>query len=60
MIEIAWKWILLVIYFMEDSNLTQYVPIAIMFVVAVGFIGTTMVATHLLGPKRKTKARASG
>lgn len=42
---------------MEDSNLSQYVPIAIMFVVAAGFIGTTMVATHLLGPKRKTKIK---
>ena len=42
---------------MEESNLTQYVPIAIMFVVAAGFIGTTMVATHLLGPKRKTKIK---
>ena len=43
--------------FMEESNLSQYIPIAIMFVVAAGFIGTTMVATHLLGPKRKTKIK---
>ncbi|MBL0744894.1 NADH-quinone oxidoreductase subunit A [Chryseolinea lacunae] len=42
---------------MEDSGLIQYAPIAIMFVVALGFVGTTMVATHLLGPKRKTKIK---
>jgi len=42
---------------MEDSTLTQYIPIALMFIVAVGFIGTTMLATHLLGPKRNTKIK---
>jgi NADH-quinone oxidoreductase subunit A len=29
----------------------------IQFVVALGFIVTTMVATHLLGPKRKSKVK---
>lgn len=28
-----------------------------MFVVAAGFVITTMVATHVLGPKRKTKTK---
>lgn len=28
-----------------------------MFVVAVGFVATTMLATHLLGPKRKTQIK---
>lgn len=42
---------------MEESGLIQYAPIAIMFVVALGFVGTTMVATHMLGPKRKTKVK---
>ncbi|HEY5750253.1 MAG TPA: NADH-quinone oxidoreductase subunit A [Chryseolinea sp.] len=42
---------------MEDKGLIQYAPIALMFVVAAGFVGTTMVATHLLGPKRKTKIK---
>jgi len=42
---------------MEDTGLIQYAPIALMFVVALGFVGTTMVATHLLGPKRKTKIK---
>ena len=43
--------------FMEESTIAQYVPIALMFVVAVGFIATTMLATHLLGPKRNTKTK---
>jgi NADH-quinone oxidoreductase subunit A len=42
---------------MEDKGLIQYAPIALMFVVAAGFVGTTMLATHLLGPKRKTKIK---
>lgn len=37
-----------------DHHLIDYVPIAIMFVVALGFVATTMAATHLLGPKRKS------
>lgn len=28
-----------------------------MFLLAVGFVGLTMVVTHLLGPKRKTKVK---
>ena len=35
----------------------DYLPIVIMFLVALGFVVTTMVATHLLGPKRKTKIK---
>ena len=42
---------------MENSNLIQYVPIALMFLFAAGFVGVTMVATHLLGPKRKTQIK---
>ncbi len=34
-----------------------YGPIFILFAVVVGFVGTTMLATHLLGPKRHTKAK---
>lgn len=37
-----------------ETNLTDYLPIAIMFVVALGFVVTTMFVTHALGPKRKT------
>lgn len=36
---------------------TDYIPIVLMFLVAMGFVVTTMVATHLLGPKRKTKIK---
>ncbi len=36
---------------------TDYLPIVLMFLVAVGFVVTTMVATHLLGPRRKTKIK---
>lgn len=42
---------------MEDSNLTQYIPIALMFLLAIGFIGITMLATHWLGPKRNTATK---
>lgn len=36
------------------SNSADYVAILIQFAVALGFVGTTMVVTHLVGPKRKT------
>ncbi len=36
------------------STPIDYLPVAMMFVVAVGFVLTTIVATHLLGPKRKS------
>jgi NADH-quinone oxidoreductase subunit A len=42
---------------MEESALAQYIPIALMFIVAAGFIITTMLATHLLGPKRNTQVK---
>ena len=42
---------------MEEANLMEYAPIALMFVVAAGFVATTMLATHLLGPKRKTSIK---
>jgi len=32
----------------------DYIPMAIMFVVAIGFVLTTIFVTHLLGPKRKS------
>lgn len=37
------------------SNPVDYFPILLQFFVAAGFVVTTMVATHYLGPKRKTK-----
>ncbi len=42
---------------MEDSTLAQYIPIALMFIVAVGFIVFIMLATHLVGPKRNTQVK---
>ena len=41
----------------EVSPLAQYIPIGLMFIMAVGFVATTMLATHLLGPKRNTKTK---
>ncbi|MBA3683221.1 MAG: NADH-quinone oxidoreductase subunit A [Bacteroidetes bacterium] len=40
-----------------SSTPVAYLPIVLMFLVAIGFVITTMVATHLLGPKRKTKIK---
>ncbi|HEY3402373.1 MAG TPA: NADH-quinone oxidoreductase subunit A [Ohtaekwangia sp.] len=42
---------------MESPAYVEYLPIAIMFVVALGFVATTMIVTHALGPKRKTKTK---
>ncbi len=39
------------------STPIDFLPIALMFVVALGFVVTTMVVTHLLGPKRKSKIK---
>ena len=36
------------------SNSVDYIAILIQFCVAAGFVGTTMIVTHLVGPKRKT------
>lgn len=35
----------------------DYLPIVLMLMVAVGFVVTTMLITHYLGPKRKTKIK---
>jgi NADH-quinone oxidoreductase subunit A len=32
----------------------SYFPIVLQLIAALGFVGTTMLGTHLLGPKRKT------
>jgi NADH-quinone oxidoreductase subunit A len=37
----------------------DYIAIFIQFLVGLGFVGTTMVATHYLGPKRKTADKLS-
>jgi NADH-quinone oxidoreductase subunit A len=35
----------------------DYLPIVLMFLVALGFVITTMISSHWLGPKRKTKIK---
>jgi NADH-quinone oxidoreductase subunit A len=42
---------------MAQSTAVDYVPIVLMFLVAAGFVVTTMVVTHLLGPRRKSKIK---
>lgn len=39
------------------SNSIDYAAIVVQFLVAAGFVGTTMVVTHLVGPRRSTKAK---
>ena len=39
------------------SSPLDYLPIILMFIVALGFVVTTMVASHWLGPKRRTKIK---
>ncbi len=41
----------------QVSSPIDYLPIVLMFLVAAGFVVTTMVASHLLGPKRNTKIK---
>ena len=40
-----------------SSPTAEYLPILIQFIVALGFVATTMLATHMLGPKRKSKIK---
>jgi NADH-quinone oxidoreductase subunit A len=39
------------------SSPLDYLPIVLMFIVALGFVITTMLASHWLGPKHKTKIK---
>jgi NADH-quinone oxidoreductase subunit A len=40
-----------------ESTAIDYLPIVMMFIVAGGFVAGTMVVTHLLGPKKKSKVK---
>ncbi|GIV26450.1 MAG: NADH-quinone oxidoreductase subunit A [Bacteroidia bacterium] len=42
---------------MEKSTLVHYLPIFIMFLIAVAFVVVTMIASHLLGPKKYSKVK---
>ncbi len=39
------------------NDMNPYLPILMVLFVAVGFVVTTLVGTHLLGPKRKTTVK---
>jgi len=41
-----------------NSNLSSYLPVLFMFIAALGFVVTTMLATHLLGPKKKSPIKS--
>ncbi len=40
------------------NSLSDYLPILFMFLMAVGFIVLSMVATHALGPKKNSKIKS--
>jgi NADH-quinone oxidoreductase subunit A len=42
---------------MNSDSPIDYLPIFIMFTIAVGFAVVSLWATHVLGPKRKTKVK---
>jgi NADH-quinone oxidoreductase subunit A len=42
---------------MTNPGLIDYLPILLMFLLAAGFVAVTMVVTHWLGPRRKTKVK---
>jgi NADH-quinone oxidoreductase subunit A len=42
---------------MANNGLIDYLPVLLMFLLAAGFVAITMVVTHWLGPKRKTKIK---
>ncbi len=42
---------------MDQAHLNDYFPIVLMFLVAAGFVVVTMMATHLLGPKRNSQTK---
>jgi len=42
---------------MENAGLNTYLPLMLMFLFALGFVVITMIATHTLGPKRKSKTK---
>ena len=42
---------------MEKTSLVDFLPILIMFGIAVGFAGLILFLTHVVGPRRKTKVK---
>ncbi len=41
----------------EQTGIIQYLPIVIQALVAGGFVATSIIASHYLGPRRKTKIK---
>ena len=39
---------------MAEHNLMDYAPIALMFLVAIGFAGSQLLVTQLIGPRKRT------
>src|SRR4030095_14643433 len=42
---------------MAEHNLMEYAPIAIMFLVAIGFAASQILVTQLVGPRKRTATR---
>lgn len=42
---------------MTEYNLMDYAPIAIMFIVAVGFAASQLIVTQLIGPRKRTATK---
>ncbi|MGB7069198.1 MAG: NADH-quinone oxidoreductase subunit A [Pyrinomonadaceae bacterium] len=42
---------------MSDFNVFDYVPIVIMFLVAIGFAGSQLLVTQLIGPRKRTATK---
>jgi NADH-quinone oxidoreductase subunit A len=45
---------------LNTSSATSYLPVGIQIICAVGLVAFLMLATHLLGPKRKTTDKLQG
>lgn len=44
-------------FLIAESGVQTYLPILFMFIAAAGFVVTSMLATHYLGPKRNSKVK---
>jgi len=44
---------------MADSTYEDYIPLIIQALVALGFVVTTLIVTHFLGPRLKSKTKNS-
>jgi hypothetical protein len=42
---------------LSGNQILVFLPVAMMFIVALGFVGLVMGVTHWMGPKRKSKVK---